>query len=261
MNKKIKFIIISAILGIAFFLFLFLPMESRYLSLLAGVFLVSFCYWFGLGVVFETGWFNKIALIILPSGLFVGLGLLAMLFLQNFWLMLAFSLFFGILCYVIFLVDNVFMVAIGFKTVPLYRAAYTVSLILTMLMSFLLFNNLYSYKVEFYWNFVGVFVISILIFWYQFWSIAIELADDGKSKNVYDYVLVPSLLIGELALALSFWPVGIFKASILLVSGVYIISGLIQADVKDTLHKRVWNQFGLMGLAIILAILFITPWG
>jgi hypothetical protein len=261
MDKKVKFAIISAILGLVFFLFLFLPTELRYVPLAVGVFLVVFCYWFGLGVIFETKWFDKIALVILPSGLFVGLGLLAMMFPQSFWLMLLFSLFFGALCYVIFLVDNVFIVAIGFKTVPLYRAAYTVSLILTMLMSFLLFNNIFSYKVEFYWNFVSVFLVSILLFWYQFWSIAIELADDGKSKKIYQYVLVPSLLIAELGLTLSFWPVGIFKASILLVSGVYIISGLIQADVKDTLRRRVWTQFGLMGMAIILAIIYITPWG
>ena len=128
-----------------------------------------------------------------------------------------------------FLVENVFLVAIGFRTPPLYRAAYTVGLILLLLSSFFLFNSLFSFKFNYWLNMILVFIISAVIFLYIFFSVTIELPDDGKDKNIWYYVLVPSILTAEMALALSFWPTGIFKGSIYLVMIVYILSSLIHA--------------------------------
>lgn len=60
-----------------------------------------------------------------------------------------------------------FLVAIGYKTVP-YRAAYTVSLILTLLTSFFVFNSLFSFKLPFWGNMLATLVLGWLIFQYQY---------------------------------------------------------------------------------------------
>jgi len=219
-----------------------------------------FCFWFGLGIIFEQSIYTRLMSILLPSIMFIGFGLFAVLLPLDWWWALVISLLFGSLMYVLFLVENVFLVAIGYKTVPLYRAAYTVSLMLVMLASFFIFNTIYSFKLSFWINSLLIFVVSMLIFMYQFWVITIELADDGKSKNMWMYVLVPAWLITQIALVFSFWPNKIFNGSVYLVSVVYVLSSLIQADVRDRLFKRTWTTFIWIGVAIVLGIILATTW-
>jgi hypothetical protein len=260
MSKRFKYFISSLFSALGFFMFISLPYESRYFGLMAGVVLVIFCFWFGLGIIFEKSFYTRLMAILLPACFFVGFGMFVAFLPYNALVAVLLSVFFGFVLYVLFLVENVFLVAIGFKTVPLYRAAYTVSLIVMLLAAFFMFNSLYSFRLNFIWNMVWVFLISTLLFLYQYWAIAIELPDDGKGKSLRSYVFVPALMLAELALVFSFWPTGIFKGSMYLVSVIYIISGLIQADIRDRLFKRVWMMYLWVGIAVISATVIITGW-
>ena len=242
-------------------MFVSLPYESRYFGLMIGVVMVMFCFWFGLGILFEKSLYTRMMAVLLPVCFFTGFGMFVAFLPNSFWLSLLFSIFFGLVLYGLFLVENVFLVAIGFKTVPLYRAAYTVSLIIMLLSVFFMFNSLFSFRLAYYWNGLWTLLISLAIFLYQFWAIAIELPDDGANKNMKSYVVIPAILMAELAIAFSFWPVGIFKGSVYLVSVIYIVSGLIQADIRDRLFKRTWLMYSWTAVAVGLAILAITNWG
>lgn len=255
MSKRLKYFLSSLLAATGFYFFLSLPYESHYYGLLVGVVLMVFCFWFGLGIVFDQSIYIRLMSVVMPTAFFVGFALFAILLPQNFWLSLGYSLFFGIISYAMFLVENVFLVAIGFRTPPLYRAAYTVGLILLLLTSFFLFNSLFSFRLVYWLNAIFVFIISAVIFQYIFFSVTIELANDGKDKNVLYHVLIPSLLISEVALVLSFWPVGIFKGSIYLVMIVYILSGLMHAELRGRLFKRTWFIFVWVGVATILGIM------
>lgn len=260
MPKRLKYFISTLLSTVAFFFFVSLPYESHYYGLLVGVVLITFCFWFGLGIIFEKSAYIRIMSVILPVGFFIGFGLFAALLPLNTLSSLILSLFFGLLCYVMFLTENVFMVAIGYRTPPLYRAAYTVSLILLLVVSFFLFDSLYSFMFPFWLNTLFVFVISMGIFLYQYWAVTIELSDDGKNKNMWSYTLIPALLISELAIVFSFWPVGIFKGSIYLVSVIYVISGLLQADIRERLFKRIWLSNIWIAVAIVVGIVVVTRW-
>jgi hypothetical protein len=192
----------------------------------------------------------------MPVAFFVGFALFVILLPQNLFLTFFYCVFFGFISYLIFLVENVFLVAIGSRTPPLYRAAYTVGLILLLLVSYFLFNSLFSFKLIYWLNALLVFIISAVIFIYIYFSVTIELADDGKNQNIWHYVLVPSLLMSEMGLVLSFWPVGIFKASIYLVMVVYTLSGLLHAKLRDRLFKKTWLISSWVGVAIVLGIIF-----
>lgn len=260
MNKRFKYLLASLFSSLGFFFFISLPYESRYFGLMVGFVLVVFCFWFGLGVMFEKSLYLRIMTVLLPVCFFIGFGMFVALLPYGFWGRLIFSVIFGLVLYTTFLVENVFMVAIGFKTVPLYRAAYTVSLIVLLLASFFMFNTLLSFRLPFYGNGLWVFFISLIIFAYQFWAIAIELPDDGVDKNAKSYVIVPAVLMSQLAVLFSFWPVGIFKGSVYLVSIVYIMSGLIQADIRERLFKGVWIMYLWVTVAIVIAVLMVTSW-
>lgn len=261
MSKRWRYFISTLLSMVGFYLYLWLPVESRYYGLALEVGLVIFCFWFGLGVIFENNIDQKLMVIILPLIFAVGYSLFCALLPTNQFYMIVLSTFFGFVIYLLFLVENVFLVAIGTKTVPLYRAAYTTSLIFTLFSGFFVFNSLLSFKWPFYINFVLVALVSIILFLYQFWAIAIELPDDGIQKGKWTYALVAGFMMGELALVFSFWPVGVFKGSIYLVSAIYILSGLFQADIKDRLFKSVLVNYGMVGAAITVAIILTNVWG
>jgi hypothetical protein len=261
MSKRWRYFISTLLSMGGFYLYMWLPVESRYFGLALEIGLVLFCFWFGLGVIFEKNTDHKLMVIILPLIFASGYSLFCALLPTNQFYLILLSILFGLIIYMLFLVENVFLVAIGFKTVPLYRAAYTTSLILTLFTGFFVFNSVLSFKWPFYINFLVVGLISIVLFLYQFWAIAIELSDDGIGKGKWTYGLVAGFLMGELAMAFSFWPVGVFKGSVYLVSAIYILSGLFQADIKDRLFKSVLTNYGLIGAAVTLAIVFTNTWG
>lgn len=261
MSKRWRYFISTLFSMLGFYTYLWLPVDSRYYGLALEIGLLVFCFLFGLGVIFENNVDQKLMVIILPLIFALGYSLFCALLPSNQFYMILLSGFFGFVIYLLFLVENVFLVAIGYKTVPLYRAAYTASLIFTLFSSYFLFNSLLSFRWPFYVNFGLVAVISTVLFLYQFWAIAIELPDDGENKGKWTYALVAGFMMGELALGLSFWPVGVFKGSVYLVSAIYILSGLFQADIKDRLFKRVLTNYGLIGVAITIAIILTNRWG
>ena len=261
MPKRIKYFISSVLAGFIFLVLISLPYEARYYGLMAGGVLLVFIYWFGLGIILEESVYNKLVPVLLPLMLFIGFGLFSALLPFTWITGPVLSLAFGALCYTIFLVENIFFVAIGYKTVPLYRAAYTVSLMVVLLTAFFVFDSILSFKAHFLINTLAVFLASTVLFLYQFWAIAIELADDGKDKKKLFYVGVPALVVAELALIFSFWPVGIFKGSVYLVSAIYVISGLLQADIRDRLFRRTWRGLAWVGAAVFLAVIVMTKWG
>lgn len=260
MNKRFNYFVSSLFSSLGFFLFISLPYESRYFGLMAGIVLVIFCFWFGLGIIFEKDLYTRLMSVLLPVCFFVGFGMFGAFLPYSVVLAVAMSVVFGLILYTLFLVENVFLVAIGFKTVPLYRAAYTVSLIILLLSSFFMFNSIFSFRLGFLWNGLWVLLVSWIIFLYQYWAIAIELPDDGKSKNIKAYVFIPAILTAELAVVFSFWPTGIFKGSIYLVSVIYVMSGLIQADIRDRMFKRTWLMYSWVGVGVMMAILAVTRW-
>jgi hypothetical protein len=261
MSKRIKYFISSLLGAIAFYLYLGLPFESRYYGLMLLLVMVVFCFWFGLGIIFEASIDTRIMVILLPILWTIGFGLFSVLLPINWFNLLGLSIFFGVILYIMFLAENVFLVAIGFRTVPLYRAAYTVSLILVLLVSFFVFDSLFSFKFPFWGNMLATMILGLLIFSYQYWAIAIELPDDGRQKGKWPYILIPSLLLMEVAGILSFWPVGIFKGSVYLVAAIYVITGLLQAEIRDRLFRGVVTTYGYIGMAVILAVILATNWG
>lgn len=261
MPKRLRYFISSAIGAVGFYLYLGLSVESRYYGLMLLLAMVAFCFWFGLGIIFEGDIDTKIMAVLLPVLWTLGFGLFSALLPTNWLYLLFLTIFFGGVLYAMFLAENVFLVAIGYKTVPLYRAAYTVSLILILLVSFFVFDSLFSFKLPFWGNMLATAFLGLLIFSYQYWAVAIELSDDGKQKGKWPYVLIPTLLLMEFAGVLSFWPVGIFKGSIYLVSVIYAISGLLQAEIRDRLFRGVILTYSYIGVAVVLAVILVTNWG
>ncbi len=259
MSKRLSFVLISLLLSILFFVILGLPYEWQHFAIAVSSLWVIFVYWLALGLLNYKDWKLKTLLAFLPVAFFVGYCLFVILLPFSVPLALFLSALFLIVNYVIFLVENIFLVAIGYRTVPLYRAAYTVALIVLLIASFFLINSIFTINLGFWQNGLAVLGASMLIFGYLFWAITIELPDDGKNKSL-SYIWVPALILGQLSAAFSFWPIGIFRRSIFLVSIIYVLATLIQADIKERLFPKVWKGMLWVFVALVLGIVSVSKW-
>lgn len=163
---------------------------------------------------------------------------------------------FGVTFYLLLLAQNVFNVA-AIRTIPLYRAASTASFLFTLLSAFFIFNVIYAFNLLFLWNGVAVFLISFPLILQSLWTIGM---DDFVSAQVLIQSLVLSLILGEVALSFSFWPMPTTIWSLALSSTMYVLLGLTTQYLRDKANKRVvWEYVGI-GAIVLVASFLTTSW-
>ena len=166
------------------------------------------------------------------------------------------ALFFGLSFYLLLLAQNVFNVA-SIRTIPLYRAASTAGFVLTVFSALCLFSVIQALNLPFYWNGVGVALISFPLILQILWSTKME---DFISPVILAQSLVLSLLLGELALALSFWPtqanIRSFAIASVLTSTMYVLVGITTHHLRERLGKReVWEYLGYGSIVCVMAFI------
>jgi hypothetical protein len=163
---------------------------------------------------------------------------------------------FGALFYLLLLAQNVFNVAESTRTIPLYRAASTASFVFTWITAFLLFNVLAGFDLPFFWNGVGAVLIAFPLVLQFLWTIKMERI----TAQIITFSFVISLVIGEIAIALSFWPVVSLIWGLFLSTIIYVLLGVVVDYMRDTLTKKlVWEYIGVF--VIITAMSFVaTSW-
>lgn len=254
-TKRRKFILSSFLLTAGLSYIQFGQPANRYLAISLLSFLTIPLFWWSLsegltGAVWLMSW-------ILPFFFTIGIGLFYFLLPSS--LLLAIPVivlyFFGL--YALFLSENIFSVA-SLRTIQLYRSASAVSFILTLFISFLLYDTVFSFRLPFYLNGLFVFLISLFLFIHGIWSVALE---EKVSVKIVYYSALFSLCLAETAFVLSFWPVTIALGSLFLTTLVYILLGLSQAYLSGRLFKKTTREYLLVGIAVFVILLLYTSWG
>lgn len=163
---------------------------------------------------------------------------------------------FGLTFYLLLLAQNVFNVA-AIRTIPLYRAASTAAFLFTLLSAFFIFNVVYAFNLLFIWNGILVFLISFPLILQVLWSIKME---DRVEISIIAQSLILSLIMGEIALSLSFWPTLTTIWSLALASSLYVLLGLTTQVLRGRANSRVIREYLLIGLAVFLVSFFVTSW-
>jgi hypothetical protein len=159
--------------------------------------------------------------------------------------------------YALFLSENIFSVA-AIRTIQLFRSASAASYLLTLVTSFLLYDTVLSFRLPFYFNALLVFAISFFLFLHGTWSVNLEEKISGK---ILLYSSILSLGMGEVALALSFWPATTTLGSLFLTSLVYVALGLVQAHLSDRLFRNTVREYLSVGFLVLIVLLAYTSWG
>lgn len=164
-------------------------------------------------------------------------------------------IFFGLSFYFLLLSENVFNVAAE-RAIPLYWAASTANFVYTIVTSYFLFSVISALNLAFYWNFLLVALTSFLLILQVLWAIKMQKI----TLPVVIYSLILSILVGECALALSFWPLGVTSWSLILSAVMYVLLGITSEIFKDRLSRRVVGEYVVVGGSVLLLVILITSW-
>lgn len=251
MSKKTRFLLAS--LFLTFFLTL-LPVGQNYSSYavfafaLLGLVITLIMLWFDLkGLEFIT-------LLTLPTLFCLSMAALLINF-PNF------SVFFKIIFYAVFFIFyyslllslNVFNV-VREKMIPLLRAAYTVSFLITVFSSLPIFTMVYKVFLSLTWELGLVFLVCFLLDFQSLWTVFLPTRND---RTVLKSSLALSLLMTETALVFSFFPLESFFRSLTLATFFYIYLSFTHQYLRKSLNIKSLVEYGLVGSFIVgLVVLY-----
>jgi hypothetical protein len=161
---------------------------------------------------------------------------------------------YGFSMYAILLTSNIFNVGVD-RSLQLYRAAFSVNYFYQTLISFLIFNVILSFKLNFAVNALLVFLTIFPITMQLMWSIKLKIHSESYVKQ---YAFLVSLLISQLATLMSFVPVKSTIFALLLTACYYSISGLLYHFADQKLFKQTVREYvfvaGFVGAIVLLSI-------
>lgn len=193
----------------------------------------------------------------LPTLFTIGIGLFYFLTPTSWLTRLPVIFFFGIGIYALLLIENIFSVA-AIRTIQLLRSAQAVGFLFTLLTAFFLYDTVLSFRLDAWFNFILVLLISFFLILQGLWCITLE---KKISRQILTYTLVLSLVQAEIGLAFSFWPVAVTVGSLALTTVLYTTLGLAQHRLSERLFQRTINEYLSVAVVVLVTIFFTTHWG
>jgi len=195
--------------------------------------------------------------LILPVLFTLGVGTFWFLLPTNTFARLPVVVFYGIGIYVLFLTANIYTVA-AIRTIALLRAARGVGFVLTLTVSFLIFDAILSLRLLPWLTGPLVAVFAFLLFLQGLWTVVLE--KEFRLQLLSTSALF-ALVLGEIAVSLFFWPVTVVVGSLFLTIGVYMLLGLGQAQLEGRLFSQTVREYLVVGILVFIGMLFATRWG
>lgn len=152
---------------------------------------------------------------------------------------------------------NIYAVA-SLRTIALLRTAHAVGFLLTLVTAFFLFDALLSFNSYPWVNAFSALVISFPLILQNIWSIELT---ERVTANSLNFSAVLSLVIAELALMISFWPVTVTIGSLFLTIILYVFLGLTQASLQGRLFQRTIREYVTVGVIVFIAVFLSARWG
>lgn len=254
LNKRQKIIITSMVLTMGLLSTQLVDFNLRF-RFIAGLgvlayFLSIWSLWEGLNLT------KALVLMILPTFFTVAVSSFYFLLPVRWLTRLPMALLFGLTFYLLLLAQNVFNVA-SIRTIPLYRAASTASFLFTLLSAFFIFNVIYAFNLLFILNGVVVFLISFPLILQILWSLEME-EKIATATMVQSFII--SLILGELALSFSFWPMLNTIWPLSLSSSMYVLVGVTTQFLRGKASKRVVWEYLAIGAAVMVISFLTTSW-
>lgn len=253
-DKRQRFIFATLILSFLLFTSTFLSFTNALYFL--GIIIIAVYIFTFFSVLEGINGAEWLMLFIVPICFTIAFNLFFFLLPGRWLTRIPFIIIYAISIYAIMLSQNIFNVG-EMKNLQLYKAAFSVNFLYVILGSFLIFNLIFSFKLNLIFNFLLVFILSIPLIMHFYWSINPKTRIE---KHVFDYTLITSLILAESALVYSFIPIKANILSLFLTTEIYSVSGLIHAYIEDRLFKERIQEYIFVLVFIFIMTLFTITW-
>lgn len=207
-------------------------------------------------IAYDLSGVELITMFVLPVLLTASFSLFFLIFLPTLWLRFFLVGSFAISLYIILLSENIFNVSAA-RGIPLLRAAQTVGYLTTLFVSFAFYSLLFSMGFDSWLIGLIVMASGTVLFAQAFWQLELK---ETLSNDLINAALVGGLVIGQIAVMLTFWPLRPLGAGLALTTIVYVVLGLLQHQIKERLNANTAREYLIVGIAVFLLLILITSW-
>lgn len=163
----------------------------------------------------------------------------------------------GVAMYALLLSENIFNVGVD-RTLPLYRAAYSISNFFTLIILFLVFTVLFSFRLHFVLtSFIGG-VVAFPVMFHALWTASPK---NVLEERIYKFSVVIALMLSIALLLFGFLPVKTNILSLYAVSIAYVLVGITQEIIQDTAFRERVREYLFVFLGMSLLVLLAGSWG
>ncbi|MBI4153609.1 hypothetical protein HY503_01255 [Candidatus Woesebacteria bacterium] len=255
MNKRKRFIITSILLSLGFIGIQFLENQFRFYAI-GGLTLLTILLFFW-SLKEGIGRNMTLLTLVLPAFFTAGVGVFWFLLPASVFARLPIIVFYGVGIYVLSLTSNIYSVA-AIRTIALLRAAHGVGFVLTLVTSFLVYDAILSLRTLLPIMGVSVVLLSFPLYLQGLWAASLQKEYSGELVGEAG---VFSLIMGEIALFLHFWPVTVVVGSLFLTVAMYMLLGLGQAKIEGRLFRETVREYLLVGALVFIGMFLATRWG
>lgn len=253
MRRRERIILISILLSTCLYVTQLVPAEWRFWAIGALGVITYLASAFALKDDLQIH--EWLTILPFPTMYSVALGVFYFLLPENFLTKILVLVVFALGMYGILLTCNIFSVSKG-RTIQLHNAAKTMSLFVAMLISLLLMNTLFSLKLPFWLNGGLAMVAHLPLVYTLAWAVNLE-----SRVTLENTVLgvISALVIGELAMILSFLPFQEWTVALFIMALFYLIIGILQSFLTGKQFKRSVGEHALLAVFVIIVFVILFP--
>lgn len=249
-GKRTRTALGAGILLLGFFIFSYIPFTNSF-YFLPLLILLSYGATY-LAILEEIDGIEHVQLFIIP----VYASVVAVLF---FYLLpvrlltrIPFGALFFIMMYGAILAENIFNVTVD-KSLPLYRAAYSIMNLILLILFMMAFNILYSFGFSLYANAIIGMLIAFPLVFHGLW---IASPMSVLEERTWKYSCAISVILGFSIMILSFLPLKTNIYAIATTGIAYFLVGVSQEIMQDTAYRERIRQYIVVYAILLLLVAF-----
>jgi len=247
-EKRYRLVISAALLTLLMIVSSFFGFDKALIFLPILIISTYFLTYFSLVEgINKVGWFE---LFLMPLLVTISFYFIYYLFPGRWLTRVPFSIIYGISIYAVLLCSNIFNIGVE-KNLGLYRAAFSINFFYQTIISFLIFNLVFSLKQTFLVNMLAAGITGFVLSLHLYWTIRLKRHIEPEALRLS---LITGLILGELAMIISFIPLETPVYSLFLTSSYYSLAGLTYSYIDERLFKETIREF----VSVFIFVLIIT---
>jgi len=250
-EKRVRLVISTLLMSVLFLFSTFFFFDKAFIFIpLLIIFTYLLTFFALLEGIEKNEWFM---LFLMPILFTVAAYLFYFLFPVRWLTRIPFIVIYGTSIYALLLASNIFNVGVE-KNLQLYRAGFSVNYFFQTVIFFLMANVIASFHWGFLANAIVFSALAFVLSFQLYWSIRLDL---HIRREVFQYALLTTLIVGEVSMLLSLLPVEASIYGLAISVCYYCVAGLTHLFIDERLFKHSLREY-ITILVVIGIIVFLS---